>query len=772
MLPAAPPRRATAPVLLRGLAALSLSAALLAAAPARAEESAPPTAFSLTISGGVSLGAYEAGLLSYLLDWLRSNAGRSDLRLATGASAGSVNAILSVMERCREESRSPTESLFYRMWVPLGFDQLFDGTATLQSAFTRAWFEKIGDALERELRRGLPLSCDVVVGIAVTRVIPRRVQIGSPDLQVDRMEERFVLRLQGRGPGVPPRLTNYVGQDGRDDVLLLPEDDRGEVSLASLRQLLFASSAVPLAFDPVPLRHCVVRPPRPARCPAAEAEEALFVDGSFFDSSPLRLAASLARAGLRTNADGTTQWDPAPTLGARHPLDRLRLAFVSPDLTAYPQAEEATDINAQTTVTELAVQEAGAFLETARSKNLYTLLEELPGVGRQLFVPSRHFPAASSPMQAFFGFFETAFRRYDFTLGMYDAHRVLVEQVLPRLPGASDLESFSFPEDRAFGQPDWQPFQCLLAIFDAPARAAEACRGDALSDLRILAQTSLDRLYDECRPRAGAAPIDPGQLPCLAARAGGAPPAVPGVRNGGVPTRRRPREGEVPYLSRLLALHGFQFHDLEPSDSDSATDPDAALRTIRFRLSEVLGALSRTQPLTQRLALARIGQLAANALLYIPPPHLAWFGLGREFEGGYSYGLPGQSLFARALRLHAALLVDNPYELISTVTQPWGVTPLGGIEVRPPPLNSPALQIGFVARGGWQFSSGDSLGARKCTSSPEDFSGCSRLSLQAGVYGVILEALRLQVMAEWLPPTPAAKGLFAVSPNLGVQLVF
>ena len=728
----------------------------------------PATPFSLTISGGVSLGAYESGVLYYLLEWLRANAGKSDLRLATGASAGSVNAILSVMERCSEQSHSPTESMFYQTWVPLGFEQLFDGKATLQAAFSRAWFQKVGDDLAARLSQGLPTTCDVVLGVAVSRVVPRRVEIGNPDLQVGRMEERFVLRIQGRGPGVLPRFTNYVDAEGNGDVLLLPEDVHGEVSLDSLRQLLYASSAVPLAFAPVPLRHCVPRRAQPARCPEAEAEEALFVDGSFFDSSPLRLAASLAGAGLRTLPDGRSQWLATPDLGAPKALGKLRLAFISPDLTAYPQLGETDTYDSKTSATELATQEAEAFLNTARSKNLYTLLEEMPGIGKQLFVPARHFPAASSPMEAFFGYFETAFRRYDFYLGMYDARRTLLEQVRPRASEGSDLEAFSFPEDAAFGQADWQPFQCLHAIFDAPEQAAAACKGDDLRDIRILAQTSLDRLYDECREKPGAAPIDPGQTQCLAARAGGDPPAVPGVDKAGIHLRRRPHEGEVAYISRLLAAHGFQFHDL----GTDSTNPDAALRSIRFKISEVINALAATQSLGEDFALSRIGQLAANALLYIPPRHVFWFGLGREIEGGYSLGLPGESAVARTLRLHLALQLDNPYELLATGTQAWGATSLIGVELRPAALNSPTLQFGFVARAGWQLSSGDDLGARPCVAPSQDFSACSRLAVQAGVFGVGLEILRLQLMAEWLPPWNGRSGLFAISPNLGVQVVF
>ncbi len=58
--------------------------------------------FSLVISGGVSLGAYEAGYnwaIIKMLSQIKTNKRLREpsLRSVTGASAGSINALLSVM---------------------------------------------------------------------------------------------------------------------------------------------------------------------------------------------------------------------------------------------------------------------------------------------------------------------------------------------------------------------------------------------------------------------------------------------------------------------------------------------------------------------------------------------------------------------------------------------------------------------------------------------------------------------------------------------------
>src|SRR5208282_2107439 len=104
---------------------------------------------------------------------------RSELRLTTGASAGSVNSILAVLDQCGTQHQSPSQSLFYRTWVPLGFAQLFKGHASPRAAFSRDWFAKTAAGIEAEWNAGLEARCDVVVGISVTRVVPRRVDIGT-----------------------------------------------------------------------------------------------------------------------------------------------------------------------------------------------------------------------------------------------------------------------------------------------------------------------------------------------------------------------------------------------------------------------------------------------------------------------------------------------------------------------------------------------------------------------------------------------------------------
>ena len=55
------------------------------------------------MSGGVSLGAYEAGYLYYFTEMIRRNRELLDLKILTGASAGSVNAMIAIISLCSPE---------------------------------------------------------------------------------------------------------------------------------------------------------------------------------------------------------------------------------------------------------------------------------------------------------------------------------------------------------------------------------------------------------------------------------------------------------------------------------------------------------------------------------------------------------------------------------------------------------------------------------------------------------------------------------------------
>ncbi|MBS1109625.1 MAG: hypothetical protein H6Q88_1617, partial [Anaeromyxobacteraceae bacterium] len=171
-----------------------LAAMLLAATPG----AAGGVPVSLTVSGGVSLGAYEAGYLYYTLAAQQANPGFARVIIATGASAGSVNALLSLRASCARASLDPRQSLFHRVWVPMGLKQLFrpDSTSPV-AAFSQESFQHVGAMVDEELARGLPEDCDVVLGIVASRLSPRLLEAADGRLKVPVTEEHFVVRIRG-----------------------------------------------------------------------------------------------------------------------------------------------------------------------------------------------------------------------------------------------------------------------------------------------------------------------------------------------------------------------------------------------------------------------------------------------------------------------------------------------------------------------------------------------------------------------------------------------
>jgi hypothetical protein len=733
------------------------------ATPAPAPEPrAPPLA--LTISGAVSLGSYEAGLLHYLVEVLRANPGNRELALVTGASAGSANALLAVLQACGEAPATPAESLFWKSWIDVGLQGFYiPEEATATGAFSRRSLYRQAARIEEAWGRGLRASCDVVVGISATRVAPRFVSMAPEALMLPRIDERFTLRVQGRGPGVPPRLTNYVDPGWAGDQLLLPEGEAGEVPFAALRDLLLASVAFPAAFAPQPLSHCVVRSTEGARprCRPADAVVRPFLDGGVLDNTPLRSAARLAGAGMRDASGGGTRWADTPDYGDVEAPEDLLFTYVSPAVIAYPDEDEPRRAERGPAMIDHLSQVATAFVDAAFAKNLLTLVEDDPGIGSRVAVPVRTLPAAGSPLAAFFGFFEEEFRAFDFQLGMYEARRMLAA-------GGERWRVRAFPEEA--GPPAaWRPLGCLRAVLDGAGDPAAACAGEELADFRILLQTSLERLWDRCARENGPEPQADRRL-CRAAWSGAPVPPVPGVRPLGESAHLRPTESHVAHVMRLLVGHRFEFRD-HGIPRERADEAPAALRREIVAIGK---SVSARQPVADGVILDTLVALSADKIVYVPPRNSVWFALGRDVELGASHGFFDAFREGRWFRFHVAAQLNQLGQAISSDPGPRAVTLLGGAELLPPRISSTRLQLGALLRAGWQLSSRDHWGAVACPEPDTDTIGvCTRPVLQAGAVGAVFERIRLHLVAAWYPPGGSMKrALWAIAPAVGLEWTF
>jgi hypothetical protein len=745
-----------------------VAAALLAAGVAR--PASPPA--SITISGAVSLGSYEAGLVYYVVEAMRLNPVAPTPRLVTGASAGSVNGFMTILQSCGAPVPDPAASLLWKAWVPLGLEKLHaKGQPTEKTgAFSRAAFQEPVDLILRAWSQGLPESCDSVFGLSVTRLVPRYVTTEGERLRLPRVEEHFVVRIQGRGAGKPPRLTNYVDPKWEGEQALLPEKD-GEVVFSGLMDALFASTAFPGAFPPQAVGHCVVSGHRPKRCAAEEAAADLFVDGGVFDNTPVRIATRFAAAGLRVDGSGEARWLDVPDLTVRQLPRSLALAYVSTEARTFPGPSEEARPAELGTLLAVTAQVGGSFLSTARAKNMLYIHDDAPEVFEQLLILERHLPAASSPLGAFFGFIEKELREFDFALGMYDARRLTDARIGPRLAKAGQAPRY--PEDAPGAREasaGWARYRCLEAFLRDAPDAETACAGEELRDFRIVLQTSIERLWDRCARLGDASDSYDGDPLCRRARLGEPVAPVPGVKALGEEWRRGAAENEAAYLMRLLAAHGFHFQDLGLAREESAKAPAA----LRARFLEIGDAVAATQPYAQGLMITTLVKMGADQVAYVPPTSTAWVVFGPHPEVALSKGFKVERLLVAPLRLHAAIQLVGVDQLLSSEDGDLAIGVLAGGEYLPSWWANTRLQPSLLLRGGWIFSENDDGGFGDCPDPGTDvIGGCSRPTIQGGVSATLLERVRLQVTANWYPPARSGQDhQWAIAPGIGVQWGF
>lgn len=752
----------------------------------------------LTVSGGVSLGAYEAGFLYYLSEVARlpGNQKAIDLHLVTGASAGNINALLTILALCGRPEPNPQRSVFWKTWIGIGSRTLFkppspdDPPETGErGAFSHASLLRISSQVEPAWMAGIDARCDKVLAVSATR--KRSAEVNLQDgFKVPRQEEKFVIRIQGQGYGRAPKVSNYVDPNSAlpQPMLPFPTDQTtldGQLkTFALVRDLLLASAAFPVAFPPQPLPHCLTpgtrkvasTAPGPAvsvstnqnvtspsspnvttECGDQTVLTEDFIDGGVFDNTPLRLAEHLTEY-LSPAGEWRDLRDPPKPGDARY---QGGFFFIDPDTAAYPAPPEVGAAYKLPFLTQIS-SFLTSFIATARSKELYTLIQEKPDI--DVALARRHFPTASGHLANFFGFFEESFRRFDFYLGMYDAHRM----ALKSLPVVADMSRPESPEAV------WDPFVCMASVYADDDHDQKSCTPDPTDCARLgredcarktrhaaafraLLQVSIDRLYSHCEelPPATMPSIDHHH--CL--RAALHKPRrivqnLPG-NNDASAFRRRPDEDHFRHTLRLLDRYHFRYEDLLGPDDDG--DSVEAMTRVRFQLATLIERMAKEQPFGDALVLRALGKPALNFIYYSPPPTILYLSLGRGNELGGSF-LSG---WGRRLRYNLALQSKGLEELAFADNGAAAFTPLLGLEYE---FNANAIaQSRIGLRGGYQISTkGPKPGDCRITGPSNSFSAsrsdCSAFVAQLPLSLTVLERIRFQIVPEYLVPYSPVEG--------------
>lgn len=404
----------------------------------------PVRAHALTISGGASLGAYEAGFNWALLQYLKvQRAGRDQVLFAsddrvellavTGASAGNMNAVLSAIQWCQydlsDTQDTAEDNLFWNTWVPPGWEGLFPENRKFREddgLLSRNAFLSGEQLVKARVAQNRFRACQIHIGIPVSRVVPQQMpRQGQGWEALDIPNQRSAVLLTASSePGktlefqnyeVDPEKTSFVEQRALVGEQWIVAPSSGEyLDVDTVLSVVRASSAFPLAFSSIPLSGWAVLP---GSSRVGSASNALFFDGGLFDNIPVGLSIALAEHGPKNelvqwyvDPDKLRNGSPAGSKGA--PSGR-GFGFVDTFLSNFVPISRRNELQA-----------AVRFGDT---RDVH------------IEASSRFSPVVGEYLSSFGAFFGRSFRHFDYAVGVYDAMHLIAsrgcagESGLPRL---------------------------------------------------------------------------------------------------------------------------------------------------------------------------------------------------------------------------------------------------------------------------------------------------------------------------------------------------
>jgi hypothetical protein len=355
------------------------------------------------LSGGVSLGSYEAGVFYNLISEDRKNIAK-ETKVVFGTSAGGINALFGIFDICGFRKPSRESSLLWRMWIPIGLDQLESKSKNEHTLFERNAIDSLFDEVKVKWKEGFNKECDLRFGVAVARKEPFAIEI-RPGLEIVRQSEFFIVRIRGQGPGKPPIVENQNYPELNSFRSYLPLGESPENDIEILLDLIKASSAFPGAFSSYPIKFCYSKPGEKFKeCRTKDTQDELFVDGGLYHNGPV----GYAYEAIKTSSSDKN----------------FKLHYVnasSPLITQKKVVKSKKEQHEEEDIFKEFYQLFANFITQARKFELDKSLEENPEIVNHLHTNPKHFPIVSEPLYAFLGFMETDFRKSDFYLGMYDA---------------------------------------------------------------------------------------------------------------------------------------------------------------------------------------------------------------------------------------------------------------------------------------------------------------------------------------------------------------
>jgi len=351
---------------------------------------------SMVISGGVSLGAYESGYnwaMIKMMQKVRKNGKliKPELRSVAGASAGSINALLSAMYWCQKDSiplkNSVDDNLFYDTWVDLGIEDLLikgedpDNQSTL---FTRKGLEgKASKIIEHMGKSIYRKNCEVPMGVSVTKATP----IVETVQGIKIKNQHFSIPLTFKERNGKAIVTNRSMPASTDFYISIPgiEQDKSK-----LIDVLFASAAFPGAFQQVKLKYNY----------KGKTRSNYFIDGGAYDNIPLQLAIELDKSASHYLFIDPNNMRKEPVNNDDEEEEQIPIGFITTN--AIPLLSS---------------------LEIFQSMKLYQAINQYirNDDSKTLILSSRFHPLTGGYLSHFAAFLDKNFRMYDYYVGVYDA---------------------------------------------------------------------------------------------------------------------------------------------------------------------------------------------------------------------------------------------------------------------------------------------------------------------------------------------------------------
>ena len=370
--------------------------------------------FSMVISGGVSLGAYEAGYnwaMIKMLSEIKTKNSDIDPHLMSvaGASAGSINALLTAVYWCQKESipyqNSVEDNLFFETWAHLGLEDLViegedpDNKSTL---FTRKALRQKARSIMNHMSKNIYREgCEVPMAFAVTKVTPIEEKFQGITIKNQTFSVPLAFKVSNgkvkiENLEMPPSTAFYISIPGI------------EKEYNKVTDVLFASSAFPGAFQQVKLQYGY----------KGKVYSHYFIDGGAYNNVPLQQATEL-------NPDARLYIFMDPSNMRKQPKKKMQEEKEEP-----PVGFLTANLSPLTSAVEIYQQ-----------MNLYNAINQYfrNHPERKLVLSSRFHPLTAGFLEHFGAFLDENFRLYDYHVGVYDA----IYHLAKRLKEAGRFKEYS-----------------------------------------------------------------------------------------------------------------------------------------------------------------------------------------------------------------------------------------------------------------------------------------------------------------------------------------